>query len=250
MLLRFRSPADLDGPPRILAAHAVIEWMFVRSSADLDRPPRILPARATTERMHVSKPLRLADLDPQQTASTIAWAVNDRAERDARRLGLVLTLPAALDPKTKRSAVLAQSRVYKVTYTCAVWATTGRGSLEEVEAAVRELRADLEGVEPGQASRRERDLTTRTGLLLVATEARLALAAGRTVEALEVATLASLDERSIRAAVQANALAPVAPGRPMRFAAEQVQHYLYTRGVPGFGPRSTASGPVGAPPPR
>ncbi len=70
---------------------------------------------------------------------------------------------------------------------------------------------------------------------MVAADARLALEDGRTVKATEVATLASVDERTIWAAVKARTLQPVGTGRPMRFAADVVRQYLYTRGVPGFG---------------
>jgi hypothetical protein len=114
------------------------------------------------------------------------------------------------------------------------WAKLGKGKPEEMPVALRELRADIDGVEPGEASGRERDLTTVAGVVVVAAEARLALAEGRTVEATEVATLASLDERSIRATVKAGTLQPVGTGRPMRFAVDVVCQYLYTRGVPGF----------------
>jgi hypothetical protein len=58
------------------------------------------------------------------------------------------------------------------------------------------------------------------------------LTTGRTVEAIEVAALASLDERTIRAVAQSETLKPVGTGRPMRFAAPEVCRYLYERGVP------------------
>ena len=72
------------------------------------------------------------------------------------------------------------------------------------------------------------------GMALVAAGARLALVEGRTVSAVELATLASIDEHSVRVAVKAGTLRPVGPGRPMRFAADLACAYLYTRGVPGF----------------
>ena len=100
---------------------------------------------------------------------------------------------------------------------------------------LREFRADLEGVELGEASGLEPDLSTSAGVILVAAAARLALAEGRTVDAEDVATLASVDERSIRAAAMAGTLPPVGTGRPMRFTAAVVRHYLYMRGVPAFG---------------
>lgn len=184
--------------------------------------------------MRLRKPLRLADLDPQRAADEVTQIVYARARRDARRLGFVLALPAGVDPKTATSTSLAQSKVYAVARACAQWAISGKGKPEEVAAALRELRADLDGVEPGEASGRTPDLTTVAGVVVVAAEARLTLADGRPVEATEVATLASLDERSIRAAVKEGGLRPVGQGRPMRFAADVVNRYLYARSVPGF----------------
>jgi hypothetical protein len=54
------------------------------------------------------------------------------------------------------------------------------------------------------------------------------------VEAVELAALAGLDERSIREAAKTGRLSPVGNGRPMRFEAALVCRYLYERGVPGF----------------
>lgn len=192
--------------------------------------------------MRQRKLLHLADLDPQRAAEELTRDVHARAQRDARRLGLALMLPAGLDPKATVAAVLGQSKIYKLARACAEWATAGKGKPEEVAAALRELRADIDGVEPGEALAHERDLTTIAGVMVVAADARLALADGRTVEATEVATLASVDERTIRAAVKAGTLQPVGTGRPMRFAADVVRQYLYTRGVPGFGPISPQGG--------
>jgi hypothetical protein len=132
------------------------------------------------------------------------------------------------------ATVLGQSQIHKLARACVEWAKSGKGKPEEIAAALRELRAALDGVEPGEVSGRERDLTTVAGVVLVAAEARLSVAEGRTVEALAIATLASVDERSIRATVTAGTLAPVGPGRPMRFAADVARQYLYARGVPGF----------------
>jgi hypothetical protein len=192
-------------------------------------------ARATDGRMRQNKLLRLSGLDPERTAEAMTIAVNTRANRDARRLGMFYGLPAGVDPKTTKVwTVLERSQVHKVARACVAWALAGKGKPEEVAVALRELRADLEGVEVGDASAREPDLSTSAGLVLVAASARLALVEGRTVEAVEVATLASVDERSIRSAVAAGALSPVGSGRPMRFGAEAVAQYLYGRGVPGF----------------
>lgn len=214
--------------------------------------------------MRSSKPLHLADLDPQRAADELTQAVYARAKRDIHRLGFIISLPPSTPSEAKTphgtpsgydlppmpdrkpptvATVLGQSKIYKLARACVEWAKLGKGKPEEVAAALRELRADLDGVEPGEALSREQDLTTVAGVMAVAAEARLALVEGRTVEALEVATLASIDERSIRAAVKAGTLQPVGPGRPMRFASDVVCQYLYTRGVPGFAAASTRGGP-------
>jgi hypothetical protein len=209
----------------------------------------------------------LADLDPERAADELTQEVYARACRDLVRLGLSLTVPAPPplpptrtylpgDPAGDRhqpapapapkplsiATVLGQSKLNKVARACVEWAKSGKGKPEEMPGALRELRAALDGVEPGEASGREWDLTTAAGVVLVAAEARIALAEGRTVEALEIATLASVDERSIRATVTAGTLQPVGPGRPMRFAADVARQYLYARGVPGF----AAAAPAGA----
>ncbi len=191
-------------------------------------------------RMPKTKPLRLADLDPQRTAEEVVQAVYARAYRDARALGLILraeSVPAGVDPKVAKSQAMGKSAASKAARTCAAWAIAGRGTPEEVAIALRELRSVVEGVELGRPVPRELrnlSLTPATELVVVAAEARLALADDRAIEAIEVATLASLDERSIRAAAAAGALPPVGPARPMRFAANVVRQYLYERGVPGF----------------
>jgi len=185
----------------------------------------------------LSKPLHLASLDPKRTAEDVAWAVLARVRRDARWLGLLVKVdhpPEGVDQKTAMNQAVLQSKVLKVARTCADWAIAGKGKPEDAAAALRELRAVLEGVEPGTATGRAANLTAAAEVLVVAAVARLALAEGRTVEAEEVAMLASVDARTIRAAVAAGSLQPVGPGRPMRFAADMVRHYLYTRGVPGF----------------
>jgi hypothetical protein len=216
--------------------------------------------------MRSSKPLHLADLDPQRVADELTEGVYARANRDLVRLGLSLTVPIPLPQPPARShlpgdpygdggapaakpkppsigTVLRQSKIHQLVRACVEWAKVGKGKPEEMAAALRELRSDLDGVEPGVVSGRAPDLATIAGVLVVAAEARLAVAEGRTVEALEVATLASVDERSIRATVTAGTLSPVGPGRPMRFAADVVREYLYARGVPGF----TASVPAKTP---
>lgn len=185
--------------------------------------------------MRQPQTIRLSGLDPERTAEEVTWAVYARAKRDSRRLGMAFGLPAGVDPKAPVASILVRSKVLKVARVCVEWATVGKGKPDEVAAALREMQADLEGVEPGSASGREPDLSTAAGVVLVAATARLALVEERTVEAVQVATLASLDERSIRAAAETGKLVPVGPGRPMRFAADVVRQYLYRRGVAGFG---------------
>jgi hypothetical protein len=187
----------------------------------------------------MSSHVHLAELDPRRVAEHVARAVLARARRDARWLGMVVKVtppPAAgTDPKAAVSTALGCSQVMKVARMCADWATGGKGEPEEVAVALRELRAMIEGVEPGVGVPGEvRELTPAAKVLVAAAEARLALAAGRTVQAVEIAVLASVDERSIRAATQAGALQPVGTGRPMRFEAIAVRRYLYERGVAGF----------------
>jgi hypothetical protein len=173
-----------------------------------------------------SKPRRLVHLDPARIADALVRAVYARAQRDARWLGLTLTA----DP----SSSAASSRAFKIALMSAEWATTGKGDPVEVASALRELRAMIGAVEPGEPLQDVRELTPGTGLLVMAAEARLALSEGRTVDAAQVAALAGLDERSIRAAADDGTLQKVGSGRPMRFEAEVARRYLYERGVRGF----------------
>jgi hypothetical protein len=196
----------------------------------------------------------LAHLDPDRAASIVALDVLRRARRDAKRLGLVLqgyASPSGPNEEALQERALRGSNAYRNARLCAQWATTGQGKPEEIAVALRELRADLAGVAPADAHRLAVDLKTTAGVLVVAVAARLALREGRTVDVDDVATLASVDARTIRAAAQAGTLRPLAPVRPMRFAADVVRSYLYHRGVPGFSaptaPPATAT--AAAPPP-
>jgi hypothetical protein len=189
------------------------------------------------------KPLHLTDLDPARTAEALTWDIHARAQRYARRLGMILALPKAADPTKGVGPVIGASRVYKAARTCAEWAVAGKGNAEEVAAALRELRADLQGVAPGDAADTPPDLATPAGVVVVAAAARLAMAEGRAVDADDIATLASVDARTIRNAVAAGTLQPVARGRPMRFAADVVRAYLYTRGAQGFAAAPPVRGP-------
>jgi hypothetical protein len=158
------------------------------------------------------KPLHLTDLDPARTAEALTWDIHARAQRYARRLGMILALPKAADPTKGVGPVIGASRVYKAARTCAEWAVAGKGNAEEVAAALRELRADLQGVAPGDAADTPPDLATPAGV-------------------------------TIRNAVAAGTLQPVARGRPMRFAADVVRAYLYTRGAQGFAAAPPVRGP-------
>jgi hypothetical protein len=182
------------------------------------------------------EPLRLADLNSQRIAFTIVGLVVERTLRDTTRLRFVIkTAEEGGDESAARSSAIRQSEVFSAAWALAEWATAGRGQAAAIPAVLQQVRADLEGISVDEASSRgEADLATVSGVGLVAAGARLAVVEGRTVSAVELATLASVDEHSIRAAVKAGTLRPVAPGRPMRFAADLAHAYLYTRGVLGF----------------
>jgi hypothetical protein len=185
----------------------------------------------------------LADLDPQLIAADVMNVVYDRVYRDARRIGFIVQVPdTGQGEKHARAIAVGGSEGFRAAYALAEWATSGRGQDAEIPALLRQVRADLEGIDAKNASTRGPvDLATLPGVALVAAGARLALVEGRTVSAVELATLASIDEHSVRAAVKAGTLRPVGPGRPMRFAADLARAYLYTRGVPGFAaPEATA----------
>jgi hypothetical protein len=184
----------------------------------------------------MTEPHRLADIDPRRIVVAILTVVNERALRDTHRLGLVIQMAKeGQDESEVRANAALQSEVVRMASKLADWATSGKGQVAEIPAILQQVRADLEGVHATSASTRgPADLATLPGVALVAAGARLALVEGRTVSAVELATLASLDEHSIRAAVKAGTLRPVTSGRPMRFAADLACMYLYARGVPGF----------------
>ena len=182
------------------------------------------------------EPVRLADLTSQLIAADVLLVVGERVYRDASRIGLIVRVAEpGEDEKLARATAVGLSAVARSAHALAEWATSGRGQPAEIPALLRQVRADLEGIDAKKASTRGPvDLATLPGVALVAAGARLALVEGRTVSAVELATLASIDEHSVRAAVKAGTLRPVGPGRPMRFAADLARAYLYTRGVPGF----------------
>jgi hypothetical protein len=193
--------------------------------------------------------VRLADLDPHLAALAVLEVVVHRIVRDLRRVGLAL---AEMDGQARERA-LAESETYRTAYACAAWAKTGEGTTAERAPAVlgpliKQLHADLAGSETAP---REAAPATLPGLVVVAAQARLALLEGKAVTAVELATLASVDERTIRAAVVAKALRPVIARRPMRFAPSEACTYLYARGMPGFVVAPVASVPSAShlPPP-
>jgi hypothetical protein len=112
----------------------------------------------------------------------------------------------------------------------------GRGNPAEIAACILQARADLEGIDLREVPpSRPLDPATLPGAVLVAAGARLAVVEARTVTAVELAVLGGVDEHTVRAAVKAGTLQPVAGStRPMRFAADIARAYLYMRGVPGF----------------
>ncbi len=183
------------------------------------------------------EPLRLADLDPILIAAEVVRIVYERAFRDALRVGLVARVAEpGDDEKAAFGLALRSSDAFRMALVLAEWATSGRGEAADIPFILRQVRADLDGLDVKKPfARGPVDLTTLPGVALVAAEARLALFEGRTVSAVELATLASIDEHSVRAAVKAGTLRPLGPGRPMRFAADLARAYLYTHGVRGFG---------------
>ena len=79
-----------------------------------------------------------------------------RALRDAGRLGLALkvnasSLPAGHDEGTLTNRALGQSKVYRNAQMCAEWAIMGRGKPEVIAPALKEMCADLDGTDVGEA---------------------------------------------------------------------------------------------------
>jgi hypothetical protein len=193
----------------------------------------------------VPEVIRLADNDSKRLALALMGPIMRRAYRDAHRLGLVLKPAGGQEPQDGSVVVVAGSEVYRAVEKLVEWAQAGRGNPAEIAACILQVRADLEGVDVLEApTTRAPDPATLPGAVLVAAGARLAVVEGRTVTAVELAVLASVDEHTVRAAVKAGALRPV-PGthRPMRFEADVAAVYLYVRGVPGVvRPQGFASG--------
>lgn len=134
--------------------------------------------------------------------------------------------------------LVAQSEVYRAAWYLAQWAKTGSGLDAAMAVALlaevrKDLGSPLAAWPPELAGARR-----AVELVLLATEVRLAVSEGRPVTATELATLASVDERTIRAAVQGGTLRPMSPGRPMRFAPEAASAYLCARGGMGVAPTS------------
>jgi len=162
--------------------------------------------------------------------------VYERVTRDASQLHLVIQVAKDGEEEEKaRWRAMSESEVFVAATALANWAAAGQGDAAKIPALLHQIRASLTGISPNVASPRgQADLTTIYGVALVAAEARLAVVEGRTVSAVELATLASVDEHTLRAAVKSGVIRPLGPGRPMRFAADVARVYLYTRGVRGF----------------
>jgi len=196
------------------------------------------------------EPIRLADNDPHRLALAIVSQVSRRTFRDARRLGLLVQTADGHSPREGALfVVVIESELYQAARMLAEWAQAGRGNSAEIGASILQVRADLEGIDTLDASpTRPLDPATLYGAVLVAAGARLAVVEGRTVTAIELATLAGVDEHTVREAVKAGALRPVAGSRrPMRFAADLARAYLYTRGVPGFAAPGAPTAGAGTP---
>lgn len=173
-------------------------------------------------------PPRLAAVDTSQVAIAIAAMAFQRAVRGAGRAGFELKVPVLPD---ELMAQLARSEAYRAALFLGEWAKTGaRVTAAVPKALLAEIREDAGATSPTKLA----ELPAEVRVVLLAAEARLALAEGQPVTAPELAILAGLDERTIRAAVASKALTPLGPGRPMRFAAEQGRAYLAARGVPGM----------------
>jgi hypothetical protein len=185
----------------------------------------------------MSQSVRLAHVDPHDLAVAIVSQVWRRTMREMQRLGVAMFVsdPA---PEAVLSRAVQESELYRAARALAEWAQKGRGNPAEIGTVILEVRADLDGMDKSESSPR-RPLTpdTLSGAVLIAAGARLALIEGRTVSATELATLADIDEHTVRAAVKVGGLQPVAPGKPMRFAADLAWAYLDKRGVPGFAAR-------------
>jgi hypothetical protein len=180
--------------------------------------------------------IRLADNDLQRLTLSIVAEVMRRAYRDAHRLGLVLKLDNPQAPQHTDPTLVLGCPIHQLALKLAEWAQVGRGNPAEIAACILQARADLEGIDLSEGPpSRPLDPATLPGAVLVAAGARLAVVEARTVTAVELAVLGGVDEHTVRAAVKARTLQPVAGStRPMRFAADIARAYLYVRGVPGF----------------
>lgn len=184
----------------------------------------------------MSKPLRLACVSAVSLPLLLMKLVLDRATRDTDHLRLVIQMAKDGESEEKaRWRVMFESEVFVTAKDLANWAAAGEGDAAKIPALLHHFRAYLTGISSSEVSSRgQADLTTVYGVAIVAAEARLAVVEGRTVSAVELATLASVDEHTLRAAVKSGVIRPLGPGRPMRFAADVAHVYLYTRGVRGF----------------
>ena len=184
--------------------------------------------------------IRLSVSDPGRLALSIAGQVMQRVMRDVRKLGLVVTTSDGRVAPEGAMLLVEGSDVHRAALVLAEWAKTGRGNAAEINVLIVQVRADVEGIDTSEAPLRTLDPATVHGAVLLAAGARLAVVEGRTVTALELAVLASMDEHTVRMAVKAGTLRPLSSRRPMRFAADVAREYLYTHSVLGFGAPTAA----------
>ena len=182
------------------------------------------------------KPLGLASVSASSLPFLLVKLVHDRVIRDTDHLRLVIQMAKDGEAEEKaRWRAMFESDIFVTGTDLANWAAAGEGDAARIPALLHQFHAYLTGISSSEVSSRgQADLTTVYGVAIVAAEARLAVVEGRTVSAVELATLASVDEHTLRAAVKSGVIRPLGPGRPMRFAADAARVYLYTRGVRGF----------------
>jgi len=200
-------------------------------------------------RSRAPRPLRLGDVHPDAVALEVADRVLGRAVRDLQRLapavvGMV-AVPGASPPvaghppdmlAAARSA-LRSSRAYLDAFAAVEWAQAGKGSsLDQIDTVLEAFTEDIDGpdVLPLVAPL-EHAPHTALDLVRVAAQARLQLYRLHDVTALDLATLAGVDERTIRADASAGRIKPRARNaRPMRFAPLPALVFLAWRKVPGI----------------
>ncbi len=110
----------------------------------------------------------MADLNPGLIAAAVLNVVCDRVYRDARRMGLIVrTAEPGQDEKLALATALGFSEVSRSAHALAEWATSTRGQAAEIPALLRQVHADLDGIDVKKASTRGPvDLATSPGVAL------------------------------------------------------------------------------------